>query len=293
MKFLCNVFFLLSSTVSIANPVTIALWAEKPMLYYKPSEVHEYSQACWQQKLCVYNVVNPTLTLYPAQNTPTGKAVIVLPGGGYTTQAITHEGHEVAEALSQRGITAAVLKYRLPNPLTSTQPEMTPLADVREAIAYLRKNSKPHGITSHRIGVLGFSAGAHLATVASLWTSSSVLENPDFSLLIYGVTRFNAENKQWLEDSLYFRPLTPEETQRNTLLKLVRKQTPPAFLVHAMDDDVCHYSESTLYAQALTQQGVEAETHLFATGGHGFGLGNKEDGTSQWIDLAANWIKRR
>ena len=86
--------------------------------------------------------------------------------------------------------------------------------------------------------------------------------------------------------------MTAAEIAEQTLLERVDQNTPPAFLVHALDDDTCHYSESTLYAEALIRNGVEAEIHLFAKGGHGFGPGRDEDGTSQWIDLAVNWLDR-
>lgn len=270
----------------------IDLWQNQAMPYYKENNVEEYQEDCWQGKMCVYNVVKPTLTIYRAQGVNSGKAVIILPGGGYETLAITHEGYEVAEALAKQGITSAVLKYRLPNPTTSTMPSLTPLADVRESISLLRKIKAKYGISSDDIGVLGFSAGGHLATVASLRQSENSAENPDFSVLIYGVTKLNSENKKWLEDSLYFHPLNKQQIAENTLLKLVTPQTPPAFLAHAYDDVICHYTESTLYSEALSKQGVDSELHLFAQGGHGFGLGMQVGGSDQWLDLAANWVKR-
>ena len=279
------------NTLNVSAQEVINIWHNELMPYAKKSEVAEYSDTCWDQP-CLYNTVKPTLTIYKSKKNHSGKAVIILPGGGYELLAIKHEGHDVAKLLARQGITAAVLKYRLPNPKTSTNPELTPLIDVRQSIDYLRDNSEQYHIHKNKIGVLGFSAGAHLATVASLWHTEKPSQQPDFSVLIYGVTRLNAENLKWLEKSLYFRPLNPEEKKKNTLLNHVTQNTPPAFLVHAMDDTVCHYSESTLYAQALTKVGVEAETHLYAKGGHGFGLGSEDNGTAQWLDLAASWIHR-
>ena len=122
--------------------------------------------------------------------------------------------------------------------------------------------------------------------------SEDAAENPDFSILAYGVSIMNAANRDWLEQTLYHRPMTDEEVAYQTLLQRVDVNTPPAFLVHAYDDDVVPYDESTLYAEALQRNGVAAEIHLFASGGHGFGPGREEDGTGQWIDLAANWLKR-
>ena len=139
---------------------------------------------------------------------------------------------------------------------------------------------------------MGFSAGSHLAASVSVNRSGTESENPDFSVLVYGVSRLTQENREWLEKTLYHRPMTEEEAAQQTLLERIDAGTPPAFLVHAYDDDVCHFSESTLYAEALRRQGGEAEVHLFARGGHGFGPGRAEDGTAQWLGLASDWLSR-
>lgn len=269
----------------------ILLYGEKPMPYNKPHELVEYEAVCWGAR-CVYQVVTPTLTLFKPKHNTSKAAVVILPGGGYETEAVYHEGFDIAKKLAHEGITAAVLKYRLPNPRTSSHPHLVPITDVRAALRWLRRHHKSLNLALDRIGVMGFSAGSHLATVASVNPSSNSVENPDFSLLIYGVTRLNEENKKWLEESLFHRPMTEEEIAQNTLLERISSSTPPAFLVHALDDDVCHYSESTLYAEALKANKVHVELHLFATGGHGFGAGHQRHGTDQWLPLAANWIKR-
>jgi len=218
--------------------------------------------------------------------------VLVLPGGGYDVVAIFHEGSEVAEVLAQNGTPAAVLKYRLPNPETSTHPEQVPLSDVRQAMRILRNRQAELGFQAERIGVMGFSAGSHLATFAGLHRVADPDLNPDFSMLIYGVTRLTEVNQEWLEKSLYHRKLTNAEVAEQTLLNHVDEHSPPAFLVHAMDDETCHFTESTLYADALTRNGVDVEMHLFPHGGHGFGPGRAKDGTDQWLKLAANWLDR-
>jgi len=183
------------------------------------------------------------------------------------------------------------LKYRLPNPETSDQPDLVPLTDTRRALKLLREMAEKYGINKENVGLMGFSAGSHLATVAGLWKSDVTEENPDYTALIYGVTNLTPSNLKWLEESLYFRNLTNEEIDQNKLLELVSEDSPPAFLVHAYDDDVCNVEETTLYAQKLFDYNVVVEVHLFAKGGHGFGLGQKENGTDQWIDLFVNWLK--
>lgn len=269
----------------------ISLWGEESAPYYKQSEVTEYIAPCWGAD-CAYQVVNPTLTVYKPVEKANDNLVLVLPGGGYDVVAIFHEGAEIAEALASKGTTAAVLKYRLPNPETSTHPELVPLSDVRQAMRILRSRQDELQIDVNQIGLMGFSAGSHLATVAGLHPSLEKGLNPDFSMLIYGVTSLTASNREWLENSLYHRKLTSMEIAKETLLDHVDGNSPPAFMVHAMDDETCHFTETTLYADALTQNGVDVEMHLFPHGGHGFGKGRKEDGTDQWMTLAANWLNR-
>ncbi len=204
--------------------------------------------------------------------------------------AMYHEGYDIAKVLAEQGITAAVLKYRLPKIESSDQPEQVPLSDARQAFKLLRGKAQKYGLNSNKIGVMGFSAGSHLATVVGLWKSKDGDENPDFSALIYGVTNLTKVNIEWLEQDLYHRKMTESELLQNKLLDQVDKNTPPAFLVHAYDDDVCHVEESTLYAQKLFDNGVGVEIHLFPTGGHGFGVGRKEGGTNQWLNLFAKWL---
>lgn len=290
-RYIACFFLTLSLSHYSAAQETIGLWDGQSKPHYKTNSIKEYEDSCWEVT-CVYGVTDPSLIVYRATEKNSGKAIIILPGGGYEAEAIYHEGHDVATALSKADITAAVLKYRLPNPETSDSPELVPLTDVRRAIQLLRDRSETYDVHTNKVGLMGFSAGSHLATVASLWDAEKPEQRPDFSALIYGVSRLTAENRKWLEESLYHRKLTEAEVQQNTLLEQVSARTPPAFLVHAFDDSVCHYTESTLYAEALSRQGVKVEMHLFSSGGHGFGLGRNSDGTSQWIELAANWIKR-
>lgn len=268
----------------------IALWSNEEMPYYKENKLQEYEKEAWGTR-CVFNITEPTLTIYKPKSDNTGKAVIIIPGGGYELVAMYHEGYHLAEALSKQGITAAVLKYRLPNPASSNEPNMVPLSDGRRALKIMHENAESFGIDSNQIGVIGFSAGSHLATVLSLWKSNNGNENPDFSGLIYGVTKLSKTNLEWLEKSLYFRKLSDEEIKQNTLLNLVTKNTPPTFLAHANDDDICPVEETTLYAQKLFENNVVAETHIFPKGGHGFGMGRASDGTDQWVSLFVNWIK--
>jgi len=284
------IIFLLGSLSSQAQQ-ELELWQGETPPYSKPVEDQEYIDDCWGGVRCAHRVINPTLTLYPSENS-SQDWVLVVPGGGYDVVAIYHEGSEIAQALVERGLSAAVLKYRVPDIRTATNPEKVPFADFRRAMEILRAEQEKAGVSAGRIGVVGFSASGHLAVYSMVHPDPNPRLNPDFAILVYGTSIFSPTNRDWLEKNLYYRPLTDEEQQRESLLDLVTPDTPPAFLVHAVDDDVSPYTESTLYADALREKGVDAELHLFARGGHGFGPGRENDGTSQWIDLAAHWIKR-
>ncbi len=284
------VLLFLSTHGLINSQEVFKLWKDEKKPFYKENDLVEFEKEIWGTT-AVGNITEPTLTIYKADGQNTGKAVIIIPGGGYELVAMYHEGYELAELLSKNGITAAVLKYRIPNPESSNEPNKVPLADARKALKIMHEKAQPYGINSNEIGVVGFSAGSHLATVLGLWKSEEENENPDFTGLIYGVTNLTEGNKGWLESNLYHRKLTKEEIAQNTLLDLVTEDSPQAFLVHAIDDDSCSLEETTLYAQKLVEQGVLAETHIFPKGGHGFGVGRAADGTNQWVPLFVNWLK--
>ena len=283
-----TLFFLVSNQGNAQ--AKFKLWEDEKIPFYKENSLVEFEKEVWGTT-AVGNIIEPTLTIYQAEGQNTGKAVVVIPGGGYELVAMYHEGYEVAELLAKNGITAAVLKYRTPNPKSSTEPHLVPLSDARKALRMMHEKAAVYGINTNEIGVVGFSAGSHLSTVLGLWKSDNQLENPDFTGLIYGVTDLNDGNRGWLESNLYHRKMTEEEAKQNTLLDLVNKDTPQAFLVHGVDDDSCRLEETTLYAQKLLDQGVLAETHIFPKGGHGFGVGSASDGTDQWIGLFVNWLK--
>ena len=291
MRMVLSCALLLYSCSAFAGQ-SLLLWPDREAPYAKAAEDLEHVDPdCWGGVPCARQVTTPTLTLYAA-DPPSRQWLLIAPGGGYESVAIEHEGAAIAQAFAARGISAAVLKYRIPDPRTATHPERVPLADLHRAMALLRAQQRAAGVAG-QIGVVGFSAGGHLAAFAMVNPHVDAALNPDFALLIYGVSEFTAANEQWLEESLYYRPLSAAERAREQILERVRPDTPPAFLVHALDDTVTPVTESTRYAEALTAAGVPAEVHLFATGGHGFGAGLDRDGTSQWLDLATDWIRRR
>jgi acetyl esterase/lipase len=144
------------------------LWEGQKKPYYKENSLEEYEKESWGV-MCVFNITEPTLIVYKAEGNNIAKAVVIIPGGGYSLVAIYHEGHDLAKVLAKQGITAAVLKYRLPNPESSDQPNMVPLSDARRALKLLRENAHRYGVKKDQVGVMGFSAGSHPSTVTCLW----------------------------------------------------------------------------------------------------------------------------
>ena len=290
MRSICALFLILVASLAGAEE-TIDLWqGEAP--YTKPNSLEEYVKESWGVP-CVHNVTHATLTIHPAQGENSGRAMVVLPGGGYELESFVAEGREIAEYLSSKGITAAVLKYRLPLAEASDQPHLLPITDARRAISLMKSMADTYGFEPSKIGIMGFSAGGHLATATSVLISENDDENPDFAALIYPVTTIAPENQKWLEETLFHRPMTAEEKKQYSLVDNVTAATPPTFLLHAYDDDDVPISESIVFAEALTGVGQDVEVHFFADGGHAFGPGRAEDGTAQWLGLLADWIKRR
>lgn len=190
-----------------------------------------------------------------------GQMVIVCPGGGYGNLAVRHEGYQVAEWMAERGIATAVLFYRMPN-----GHNMVPLTDVQNAFRYCRHHSREWGVNS--IGVMGFSAGGHLAASASVHFTDNVTR-PDFSILIYPVISSGISIHRGT-----FQNLTngePEASEKFSLEKHVSAQTPTAFLALSTDDPI-HPDNSILYYQALKKENVTAELLILPDGGHGWGF---------------------
>lgn len=290
MKPFLTLLLVVAASVSCAEEV-IDLW-DGPAPYSKPNGLDEYVKESWGVP-CVFNVTHPTLTVHSAKGQNSGRAMIVLPGGGYEVESFIAEGRQIAQYLSSQGITAAVLKYRLPLAEASDQPHLVPITDARRAVSLMKSLAESYGFDPSKVGIMGFSAGGHLATAASVLMSEDECENPNFSALIYPVTTMAPENQKWLEEALFHRPMTAEEKQQYALVDNVTAATPPAFLLHAYDDDVVPISESIVFAEALTAVGQDVEMHFFPEGGHGFGPGRPDDGTDQWLGLLANWIKRQ
>jgi acetyl esterase/lipase len=226
------------------------------------------------------NVSVPTLTLYEPTGKNTGAAVVVFPGGGYRILAMDLEGTEVCDWLTSAGITCALLKYRVPD--TGPYPKSAAaLQDAQRAVGIVRAHAAEWHIDPKRIGVLGFSAGAHLAAALSthfdkrLYDSVDAADQvscrPDFAVIVYPGYLAIAEENFAANSEIH-----PTE------------QTPPSFIVQAEDDPV-HVENSTVYFLALKNAKVPAEMHLYAQGGHGYGLRRTELPVTAWPQLVETW----
>jgi len=247
----------------------------------------------------INNISRPTLTVFlPAKEKRTGAAVIICPGGGYQIAAIKHEGIDVAKRFTEMGITAFVLKYRIPNDLWMIDREIGPLQDLQRAIQLVREQGKKWGIKKNKLGVMGFSAGGHLASTAGTHFTKAYIVNPkrtslrpDFMILVYPVISFtDAIGHAGSKEKLLGKNPSPEKIKEYSNEQQVTAQTPTTFLVHAKDDGV-KIENTYAFAAALKQAGVPVDMHIYEKGGHGYGMYNKTS-TVLWMDLVEAWMKK-
>lgn len=233
----------------------------------------------------VANVVAPSITVYrPA--CPNGMAIIMCPGGGYARLAMNHEGHDMAAWLNTQGITYVVLKYRIPN-----GHHEVPLSDAEQAIRLVRQHATEWGVRPDRIGIMGASAGGHLAaSLATLYSSDET--RPDFQILFYPVISMELDFIHGSSGlSLLGDHPSQELKDRYTLEKQVNAQTPPAFIMLSADDGSVPPANSIHYFEALLQHHVPATLHVYPTGGHGWGFKDSFAYKRQWTGELEKWLR--
>ena len=243
-------------------------------------------------------VTQPTLTIYLADpKKSNGTAVIICPGGGYGMLAINKEGYKVAEWLNNLGINAFVLKNRLPSDLIMKDKNIGPLQDAQEAVRLLRRNAQKWNLNPNKIGIMGFSAGGHLAATLSTHYNDKVYDakdnvsaRPDFSILIYPVISMeDAITHKGSKENLLGKNVGDVMIGNYSNEKQVTAETPKTFLVHATDDKAVPVENSINYFLALKQHQVPVEMHIYENGGHGFGLGVQ--GTNKnWPKACEKWL---
>ncbi|MBA2117452.1 alpha/beta hydrolase [Bremerella alba] len=276
-------FLTLVTSSFAAEPVAVDLWPEGKVPGLAAGEkeeiVDEMDERIGNR---VTKVTKPKITVYkPDAESDTGAAVVICPGGGYNILAYDLEGVEVAQWLNKIGVTGIVLHYRVPR-AKDGEVYANPLSDAQRAIRLTRAHAEAWKIDPQKVGILGFSAGGNLAAVASnadetaynpIDDTDKLSARPDFTLLIYPA---------YLNTKDADTELTPEAS--------VNENTPPAFLVHANDDRVPS-TGSVAYYLGLKRLNIPAELHIFASGGHGYGLRPTEKPVTKWPELATGWLK--
>lgn len=250
----------------------------------------------------VKDITQPALYVYEPKVKATDACVIICPGGGYGILAIDHEGYEIAQWFNERGMTAFVLKYRLPQDELFDNAEIRPLQDAQQAIRIVRKTASVYGISPDKIGIMGFSAGGHLASTASTHFETQVGEitdpnisvRPDFSLLIYPVITFTETNTHsGSRDNLVGANASVAKIEYYSNEKHVSPATPPAFLISTADDGVSP-ENTILYFNSCRQNNVPVEMHIYEKGGHGYALKKKGLGPVEtWPDRMEDWMRER
>jgi len=278
----------------------LPLWPEGQIPYRVPTDEEEVQET--DGILRISRVQVPGLEVYlPEADKATGKAVLIFPGGGYHILAYHWEGTDFAKLLQENGIAGIVVKYRLPVSRSVSDPARVPLSDAQRAMRVCHEKAASWGIDPAQLGVMGFSAGGHLAASLSTQYGARVYPEQDdldrqsarpaFSALIYPVITFSAPAMHSGSREALLGSSPADSLVRFFSPELqVDRQTPPAFLVHAADDTAVPVENSLMYYQALREHGVPASLHLFPGGGHGFALGRDDAYLSSWTNLLVAWI---
>ncbi len=250
--------------------------------------------------IIIQRVSRPTITVYlPPKEKANGTAVIIYPGGGYWVVAAGHEGADVAREFNKIGITAFVVKYRIPYDSTMKNKEIGPLQDAQRAIQFVRENAGQWKINKNQIGIMGFSAGGHLASTAGTHFQKSYITNPkktslrpDFMILVYPVISFiDTVGHMGSRDQLIGKNPSKEKIKEYSNELQVNSKTPPTFLIHSKDDDVVKVANATRFQEALQKNKVRNGIYLYDKGGHGYGMNNPTS-NEKWMDHVAEWMKK-
>jgi acetyl esterase/lipase len=276
MKFLlCMGLFVLSQTwLHAQQPLELKLWPE--------GMPNDNGMTCQEENGVLY-VGEPTLTVYPATE-GNGMAIVACPGGGYGKLAMDHEGKDMAAWFNNQGITYAVLKYRMPN-----GHKEVPLSDARQAMRILRHRAGEWQLK--RIGIMGFSAGGHLAsTVATHFEDEE--SHPDFQILFYPVISMDPEyTHRGTHDNLLGKQPAKEEEDDFSNELHVDGNTPPAFILHSSDDRSVPVAHSLNYYMALLRHQVPATLHIYPIGGHGWGYRDSFTYKREWTGELEKWLR--
>jgi acetyl esterase/lipase len=298
---LLSAFIISLLTVSgFAQTLTLKLWPDGiPGSKTDPSYVEKITTTDGRITRCE-KVVTPDLTVFlPVPEKANGAAVLICPGGGYGVLAFDHEGNAIAKWLNDNGIAGIILKYRLPSDQIMIDKSIGPLQDAQEAMRAIRRNAVSWKINPDRVGVIGFSAGGHLASTLSTHYAEKVYDvkdntsaRPNFSLLIYPVVSFDTViTHRGTRNNLIGLNPDIKQVQRFSNELQITADTPPAFLVHSADDKAVPVMNSIGYFRGLQKNNIPVELHIFQKGGHGYGLSPNGGTESSWPGLCIKWLK--
>jgi acetyl esterase/lipase len=275
---------------------TIPLWPSQ-VPGNKDHQVREVKDISPRGAKLLKGVSVPEMWFYKSNCAGECPAILICPGGGYAVQAYEHEGTQVAEWLNNLGIHAFVLKYRLPDERICTNPVDVPLMDAQQAIQLIRKSAVDYKIDADKIGIMGFSAGGHLAACCSnlsqsVYDPNKTLDLPDFSILIYPVISMkNQLTHMGSRTNLLGKKPDDELIRQYSMEEKVSVNTPSTFICHAKDDEAVIAKNTIVYQQALIKNGVKVEMHLLSSGGHGFGM-NADSPAIVWLDHLEMWLRK-
>ncbi len=245
----------------------------------------------------IRKVISPTLEVYrPDESNATEAAVVICPGGGYSVVVFEGEGVTTAKEFARKGVTAFVLKYRLPEDTLQINKTIAPLQDAQQAIKLIRERADEWGLNENKIGIMGFSAGGHLASTAATHFDTVHIENPeetsvrpDFQILVYPVISMQEElTHKGSKDELLGENPSQEMVDLYSNELQINENTPPAYITHTADDGVVVVENSIQYYQQLLKHNVPAEMHLYPTGNHGFVL---RQPTEEWMHPLFRWMR--
>ena len=297
MKSILLLFFLGITNCNIAQHKEIPLWKVIPNAIENNDYKEEFRLDANGKSTGIKKVSEPTLKIFLAANYKQKiPGVIICPGGAFSLLSHIKEGEKIAQWLNSIGISAFVLKYRLPNDTIMKDKTIGPLQDAQEAIRTLRRNANQWNLDANKIGIIGFSAGGHLASTVSthyndkLYESDEFSARPDFAMLIYPVISMeNAIAHKVSRENLLGKNPSKELIEKFSNEKQVTKETPTTFLIHATDDTSVPVENSISYYLALKQNKVPVEMHLYENGGHGLSLG-KSGTNMNWPIACKDWL---
>ena len=279
----------------------LLLWQKGAIPNYRNSGETEQTEITDCIRLSL--VQEPDIAVYlPPKRCATGEAFLICPGGSYGVLSYDWEGIQIAKWLNSKGIAGIIVKYRLPNSKSNIVSHLSPLLDVKRAIRTTRFYAEEWNIKKNKVGIIGFSAGGHLAATLLTHsdegdkTASDAIEQlscrPDFAALIYPVITMlkphvheNSRNNL-IGEAAEEKIITEYSNELN-----IRDNTPPTFIIHSADDDIVKVENSLLMYQALKNKNVPAELHIYPFGGHGFSLAIGKDYLETWTERFMDWFR--